>query len=131
MTLKEQILKYADIIIEDVSPAQLGVYIQRELKRKTPNSEIFKILDNIGGDKWFHVQKNDTNKIITVILSPLSDNKTQKIQDLVASNVQNKEKVIEVFEKWYGTKMQQIKNKYNGYKIFSYNRKGELIKLTS
>ena len=81
MTIKEEILKYSNLLTENVNPKQAGLYILKYLKRmeKDPSqaiaerSELFSVLDNVTNKKWFHIQTEDKKtKTLVFTISPMN-----------------------------------------------------------
>jgi len=136
MTIKEQIISYCGILTEDAKANQVGLLILKLLKdinnKKESKESLFKRIDNITSNKWFHVQKEDKlKKEVTFVISPM-DEGSGDIKQLVVSNVpdENKEQVLQLFQEWFASRLSNLKNKYKGWTIYSYKRAdGEMIRL--
>jgi hypothetical protein len=136
MTIKEQIISYCGILTEDAKANQVGLLILKLLKdinnKKESKESLFKRIDNITANKWFHVQsENKANKEVCFVISPM-DEGSGDIKQLVVSNVpdENKEQVLQLFQEWFASRLSNLKNKYKGWTIYSYKRAdGEMIRL--
>ena len=136
MTIKEQIISYCGILTEDAKASQVGLLILKLLKdinnKKETKESLFKRIDNITANKWFHIQKEDKlKKEVTFVISPM-DEGSGDIKQLVVSNIpdENKEQVLQLFQEWFASRLSNLKNKYKGWTIYSYKRAdGEMIRL--
>lgn len=118
MTIKEQILNYADVINENVTTSQVGATILKNIKREYSESQIFTILDNLTEKKWLR-QTPSTGKVRAIVIDPFNQTdteKTQNVSSLVIANVPNefKAKVKGIFEKWIAHSIDEIKRNNPG-----------------
>ena len=117
--LKEQILKYAGIITEDLTPQQVGSIIQKFLSTDT-NEEIFKRLDIATSGKWFSkLNFSEKEKSFMIKVTPLNTLSNENIKELVLSNVlpQNKNKVANIFNLWIKNNLQNLISNYKNWTI--------------
>ena len=140
MTIKEEILKYSNLLTENVNPKQAGLYILKYLKRmeKDPSqaiaerSELFRVLDNVTNKKWFHIQTEDKKtKTLVFTISPMNSSlKDLKTEITVNVPDDKKKKVKKLFEEWIKLNVNKIKTSHKGWKIYTYDKAtGELLNL--
>ena len=143
MTIKEEILKYSGILTEAVNPKQVGLYILKHIEKMEQKpaeaniikKELFRVLDNVSNNKWFHIQSEDKKtKTLVFSISPMgsSNEYSKNLKAEVISGIpKNKqEKVSSLFKEWITAKINEIKNTHKGWKIFSYDKQtGDLMNL--
>lgn len=140
MTIKEEILKYSNLLTENVNPKQAGLYILKYLKRmeKDPSqaiaerSELFRVLDNVTNKKWFHIQTEDKKtKTLVFTISPMNSSlKDLKTEITINVPDDKKKKVKKLFEEWIKLNVNKIKASHKGWKIYTYDKAtGELLNL--
>ena len=140
MTIKEEILKYSNLLTENVNPKQAGLYILKYLKRmeKDPSqaiaerSELFRVLDNVTNKKWFHIQTEDKKtKTLVFTISPMNSSlKDLKTEITINIPDDKKKKVKKLFEEWIKLNVNKIKISHKGWKIYTYDKAtGELLNL--
>lgn len=116
--LKEQMLKYAGCLTENLTPEQLGNKLF-QLKQNSNEQDLLKIINTLCRKDWVHtVFSKDT---ITISLNPMNWNKADgNINDCMAVN--HPEEALyfkELLSKWLKSVSKELKTQYPNYKIIA------------
>lgn len=120
-TLKETILKYSNILTEDLTAAGAGKIIVNLNNKGYNENDIIKSLNNLLNKDWLKITVNDKSKTVSVAITPMKWNRGGgiSIDDAAAQghNQEEAELIHKLIKLWTELNLKEIKNKYKGYYV--------------
>lgn len=128
-TLREEILQYAGIVNENITPKQAGDFIINHYNRKYTNDEIIKGLNNLIEKGWVKINKDDKNKTIQLTLYPMNwhggDGVSIDDAAVIGKPVKEAELIKSIIHSWAKIILEKYREMYKEYKVEVTNRKLE------
>lgn len=127
-TLKETILNYSGILVEDLNAKQAGDLIINLKNKHYNEDEIIKSLNSMVEKYWIHLNKNDKYKTIFLSIIPKdwSGGNGISIEDSIVGNHNNDANFIRnIIKKWTENLLKKTKEENKGYNVTLHDRKND------